>query len=180
MTTIAISGRQSAKNTPRPTENITRADAAVVFTVNAAAAPGATDLGLTEQVGAKAGVGVTAQVKATELLNPPAATTFNVEVDDPPALTVAGVSAEAVREKSDGMTAKFANTSSAELMVRLQAPVPEQGASQPVNVLPAAGTAVRVTAEPLGKNSEHMFGQATPFKVKLPWKLTVLSQTART
>lgn len=133
-----------------------------------------------EQVGASAGAGVTAQVRATELLNPPIAATVSAEVDDAPGLTVAGVSAEAVREKSGGNRAKFANTSWAEFMVMVQAPVPEQGASQPAKLSPAEGTAVRVTVVPLGKNFEHMLGQATPFTVKLPGILTVLTHTERT
>src|ERR1700674_1892739 len=160
--TIPISGRQSAKYSPEPEkEDIARTVAPVVFTVNVAGAPDVTELGLTEHVGASAGVGVTEQAKATEPLKPPVATTFNVEVDDAPAVTVAGVSAEAVREKSGGISAKSANTSSAEFMVRLQAPVPEQGALQPEKLEPAAAVAVSVTGVLLAKNSEHALpGQA--------------------
>jgi hypothetical protein len=145
-----------------------------------AGVPGATELGLTEQVGASAGAGVTAQVKDTEPLKPPTAATVSVEVDEPPALTVAGVSVEAETEKSGASGAKFPNTNWAEFMVRLQAPVPEQGAVHPVKVLPAAGTAVRVTAVPLGKNSEQLLPQATPFTVKLPAELKGWFQIVRT
>ena len=55
--TIPISGRQSAKYSPEPEkEDIARAVAPVVFTVNVAGTPDVTELGPTEHVGASAGV----------------------------------------------------------------------------------------------------------------------------
>ena len=54
-------------------------------------------------VGAGAAVGVTEQVKATKSLNPPKAVTFTVAVDEPPGLTVAGVSVD-VETKKVGFT----------------------------------------------------------------------------
>ena len=65
------SGAQSAANSPKPAlEDIMATLDAVVFTVSTAGVPGVTELGLTEHVGASAGVGVTAQVNTTEPLNP--------------------------------------------------------------------------------------------------------------
>ena len=71
----------------------------VVLTVKVEGVPGAMEPALNEHLGARAGVGVTEQVSATAPLNPPAAVaTFIVEVDDPPAFTVPGMSAEAESE----------------------------------------------------------------------------------
>ena len=92
----------------------------VVRTVSVAGVPGITELGLIEHVGASTGKGVTAQVSATALKNPFAAgTTFTVEVDDAPGLTVVGVSAEAESEKSE---LNVTPTDCTELMVRLHVP----------------------------------------------------------
>lgn len=69
------------------------------------------ELGLMEHVGASARVGVTVHVRATELLNPPVETTFTVEEDGMPGLTVPGVSAEAVSEKFCAPKLNVANIS---------------------------------------------------------------------
>jgi hypothetical protein len=60
-----------------------------------------------EHVGASAGAGCTEHESATAPLNPAAAVTFTVEVDEPPGLTAAGVSAKEGSEKS---TRNVANT----------------------------------------------------------------------
>ena len=65
---------------------------AVVLTVRVEGVPALTELGLNKQVGASAGAGCTEQEKATEPLNPPYSVTVNVEVAEPPAFTVVGVS----------------------------------------------------------------------------------------
>jgi hypothetical protein len=141
-------GRQSAINSPEPAlEDIAAAVVPVVFTVNVAGVPGATELGLIKQVGASAGVGVTAQVNETDPVNPFAAVTLTVEVAEPPGLTEAGVSAEAESEKSRTNVGK--TTVSAEPMVTVQVPVPEQPAtSQVVKAEPVAAVAVSVTTVP--------------------------------
>lgn len=133
------------------------------------------ELGLIEHVGARAGVGDTAQVSATALKNPFAAgTTFTVEVDDAPGLTVVGVSAEAESEKSE---LNVAPTDWAELMVRLHVPVPEQPPLQPTKVEPIAGAAVSVTIVPGAKNGPHKLEQSMPrvlsVTVPLPKNATV-------
>ena len=147
-TTNPSNGRQIAKNSPELNlADIARAVGAVVFTVSVAGVPTATELGLIEQVGASAGVGDTAQVNAMEPLNPAGAVTFSVEVAEPPALTVAGVSAEAVSEKSKSKVAK--TTVSAEPVVTVQVLVPEQPVTpQVVKAEPVAAAAVSVTEVP--------------------------------
>jgi hypothetical protein len=127
-----------------------------------------TELGLTEHVGASAGVGVTEQVKATELKNPFAsAATLIVEVAEPPALTAAGVSAVAETVKSES---NVAPTVCAEVMVTLHVPVPEQGgATQPTKVEPAGGVAVSVNAVPeLTHVAQTWVEQSTPLPVTVP------------
>ena len=62
----------------------------------------ATDVGLSEQLGARAGVGLTVQVKLTAPLKPFKGATVIVEVEAVPADTVAGVSGEGLRVKSPG------------------------------------------------------------------------------
>jgi hypothetical protein len=120
---------------------------AVVLTVSVAGVPGATELGLIKQVGASAGVGVTAQVNETDPANPLAADTVTVEVAEPPALTAAGERADADSEKSRANVAK--TTVSAAPVVTLQVPVPEQPATpQLVKAEPVAAAAVSVTAVP--------------------------------
>ena len=156
-------------------EGTTAAVGPVVLTVSVAAVPGITELGLTEHVGASAGVGVTAQVSATSLKNPFAAgTTFTVEVDDAPGLTVVGVSAEAESEKSE---LNVAPTDCAELMVRLHVPLPEQPPLQPRKAEPVAGAAVSVTIVPGAKNGPHKLEQSMPralsVTVPLPKNATV-------
>ncbi len=98
VTTNPISGSQTAYDSPEPDlKGRTAAVAPVVCRVSVAGVPGGVEVGLIEHVGASAGVGCTEQVRATEPLNAFSAATFSVEVDDPPGLTVPGVSAEAVR-----------------------------------------------------------------------------------
>ena len=112
-----------------------------MLTVSVAAVPGITELGLTEHVGASAGVGVTAQASATALKNPFAAgTTFTVELDDAPGFTVVGVSAEAESEKSE---LNVAPTDCAESMVRLHVPLPEQPPLQPTRAVPPIGSQIQ-------------------------------------
>jgi len=148
VTTNPNSGRQNAKNRPEPPlEDIAAAVGPVVFTVNVAGVPGATELGLIKHVGASAGAGVTAQVNETEPLNPLGAVTLNVDVAEPPGLTAAGVRAEAESEKSKSNVAN--TTVSAEPVVTLQVPVPEQPVTpQVVKAEPEAALAVSVTAVP--------------------------------
>jgi hypothetical protein len=144
------SGAQSAANSPEPAlEDIMAPLDAVVFTVSATGVPGVAELGLTEQVGASAGIGDTAQVNATEPLNPAGAVTLTLEVAEPPALTIAGVRAEAESEKSRSNVAK--TTVSAEPVVTLQVPVPEQPVTpQVVKADPEEALALSVTAVPGG------------------------------
>ena len=60
-------------------------------------------------------------------------------------------------------SAKVAVTVCAALIVTVQVPVPEQPPPlQPVNVEPAAGVAVRVTAVPLANAAEQVAPQAMP------------------
>ena len=136
-------------------------------TVSVAGVPGIAELGLIEHVGASAGVGVTAQVRATELKNPPAAaTTFTVEVDDAPGLTAGGVNAEADSEKSES---NVAPTVWSELTVTLQLPVPEQGgATQPTKLEPAGGVAVSVNIVPGLTQVAQLLEQSTPLPVTVP------------
>jgi hypothetical protein len=71
-----------------------------------------------------------------------------------PALVIASVK---------GCRAKVAVTAWAALMVTAQVPVPVQPPPlQPVNVEPAAGVAVRVTAVPLAKAAEQVAPQEMP------------------
>ena len=72
----------------------------VVLTVSVAGIPAVVELGLIEHFGASNGNGSTEQERATAELKPPAVVTFTVAVDDPPGLTVPGVSGEAVTVKS--------------------------------------------------------------------------------
>ena len=77
--------------------------AAVVLTVSTEVPePFATEAGLNAHVGPRVTAGATLQVKATALLKPlPAAGAMViVEVEDAPAATVAGASAEAAMVKS--------------------------------------------------------------------------------
>jgi hypothetical protein len=126
-----------------------------------------TELGLNEHVGASVGVGVTAQVSATELKNPFAsAATLIVEVAEPPALTAAGVSAVAETVKSES---NVAPTVCAELMVTLHVPVPEQGgATQPTKVEPAGGVAVSVNVVPGLTQVAQLLEQSTPLPATVP------------
>ena len=97
-----ISGRQRAQKSPvLLLDGKAPVVDGVVLTVRLAGVPGVVDLGLIEHAGASVGKGITAQVRATEPLNPPDAITFTVDVDDAPGLTVAGVDAEAESEKSE-------------------------------------------------------------------------------
>jgi hypothetical protein len=74
--------------------------APVVLTVRVAGVPGVMEPGLIEHCGAIPGDGCTKQERVTEPLNAEIAVTFTVAVDDPPGLTVLGVSPEAESEKS--------------------------------------------------------------------------------
>jgi hypothetical protein len=75
------------------------ATAATVVTVSVEVPlPPATEAELNLQVGGTAVAGVTAQVRFTAELKPPAGVTVTVEVAVAPAATVAGVSAAAVSE----------------------------------------------------------------------------------
>lgn len=114
-------------------------------------APDAT--GVTAHVGAWAGVGCTEQLYVTVLLNPPLVLTVTVPVADCPAFTVAGESADALREKSGGtFELNVAVIVWSTLDVRVHAPVPEQPAPfQPAKLDPVAAMAVRVTGAPTGK-----------------------------
>ena len=166
--TNPISDRQSAKNTPEPKEDIASGVGAIVLTVSVAGVPGITDPGLIEHVGASAGAGVTAQVSATELKNPFAsAATLIVELAEPPALTAAGVSAEAETEKSES---NVAPTVWAELTVTLHVPVPEHGgATQPTKLPFAGGVAVSVNIVPGLTHVAQLAEQLTPLPVTVPF-----------
>jgi hypothetical protein len=145
--TSPTSGRLSPKSNPLPTGGeAAPATAGVVRTVRVAEVPGVAGLGPTEHVGARAGAGCTEQVKATDPLNVLSGVTFTVEVDDPPGLTLAGVSAEAETEKSRSNTDQ--TTTSAEPVFTWQMPVPVQPPVQPVKIEPAAGVGVSVIAVP--------------------------------
>ena len=146
-------------------------------TVSVAAVPGITELGLIEQVGASAGVGVTEQARATELKNPFAsATTLIVEVDDAPGLTAAGASAVAESEKSES---NVAPTVWAALTVTLHVPVPEQvGGTQPTKLPPAGAVAVSVNIVPELTQVAQLLEQSTPFPVTVPVpKITMAKET---
>lgn len=96
-----ISGNQSAYNGSDPDpECEVLAVAPVVLTVSMAGLPGVIEPGLIEHFGAIAGDGCTEQERATEPLNAEVAVIFTVAVDDPPGLTVLGVSPEAETEKA--------------------------------------------------------------------------------
>jgi hypothetical protein len=99
--TRAINGNQSALNGLKPEpEGKVVAVAPVVLTVRVAGVPGGMELGLIEHLGADAGDGCTEQERVTDLLNGSRGVTYTVEIDDAPGLTVLGVSAEEVSEKS--------------------------------------------------------------------------------
>ncbi len=120
-----------------------------VVTVKIAGVPGLTELGLIEHCGASCGVGETEQVRATELLKPPAAVTLMVEEDVCPGLTVPGESADAETAKS-GVISKVAVMDVLVLIVMLHAPVPEHPPpDQPEKVEPVLALAVRVRFAPL-------------------------------
>ena len=77
--------------------------AAVVLTVSVEVPePLATEAGESAHVGARVAAGVTMQVKATALLKPFTGATVMVEVEDAPAETETGASAEAAIVKSAG------------------------------------------------------------------------------
>jgi hypothetical protein len=77
--------------------------AAVVLTVSVEVPePPATEAGENAHVGARVAAGVTLQVNATALLKPFTGATVMVEVEDAPAATEAGASAEAASVKSTG------------------------------------------------------------------------------
>ena len=129
-----------------------------MFTVRVVAVPGITELGLTEQVGARAGVGATAQVSVTAPLKAFTAATVTVAVDDIPALIELGESAVAESEKSCGkLNVEVAIV--AEFMVTLHVPIPEQAPLHPAKVEPAAAVAVSVTAVLVAMDAEHKPGQ---------------------
>jgi hypothetical protein len=67
-----------------------------------------------------------------------------------------------VKVKFVTVAVKVAVTEVAAVTVTTQAPVPEQGAPQPVKVDPAAGAAVSVTCVPLAKLAEHVAPQLIP------------------
>jgi hypothetical protein len=83
-------------------------------------------------------------------------------------------------------TPKFAVIDAAALIVTVQVPVPEHPPpDQPVNVAPAAGVAVSVTAVPLPKAAEHVVPQLMPAGVLVtvpdptPAGLTVSAKDCR-
>lgn len=102
--TIAGTSNHSAKyeGAPRP-GNLTDALASVVLTVSVDEAvpfaAGVTEAGLTAQVGATPSFGKTEQVKLTVLLKPYNDVMVSLELADWPAITKAGLTAEAVRLK---------------------------------------------------------------------------------
>ena len=99
-------GSHMAKKTPADLGASEAVVAAVVFTVSVEVPElFATDVGLSEHVGARAGAGVTAQVKLTAPLKPFSGATVMVEVEAVPAETVAGVSGVGLRVKSPGKAA---------------------------------------------------------------------------
>src|SRR5262249_58093693 len=68
-----------------------------------------------------------------------------------------------VTESAKDDCMKVAVTDCAALIVTVQVPVPEQPPPlQPVNVDPAAGVALRMTAVPLGNVAEHMVPHEMP------------------
>jgi hypothetical protein len=102
---------------------------AEVLTVSVALVPGATELGLTEHIGAASdGVGFTAQVKVTEPLNPLNAVTDNVEEDDAPGLIVPGVSAEDPESEKPALSHVVVETA---IPLPLQSVVPLEVADSP-------------------------------------------------
>jgi hypothetical protein len=137
------------KNKPLPVEGeATPATYPVVRTVRVTIVPGDVELGPTEHVGARAGVGCTEQVNTTDPAKEVSGFTFKVAVEYPPGLTVAGVSAEADSEKSKSNTDH--TTTSADPVFTWQMPVPVQPPVQPVKMEPAVGAAVSVIAVPGG------------------------------
>jgi hypothetical protein len=74
--------------------------AAVVTVTVDVPEPFATEVGLSEHAGGRITTGVTAQLKFTALLNPLTGAIVIVDVAIPPAVTEAGVSAEAAIVKS--------------------------------------------------------------------------------
>jgi hypothetical protein len=83
----------------RPRFGLRDATAATVVTVRVEVPfPPATDAELNLQAGGTAVAGVTAQVRFTAELKPPAGATVTMEVAVPPADTVAGVSTAAASE----------------------------------------------------------------------------------
>jgi hypothetical protein len=138
----------------------------VVFTVSVAGVPGGVELGLIAHVGASAGAGVTTQVRLTLLKKPPGAgTTLIVEVEDPPAFTVAGVSGVAESEKSES---NVAPTLWSVFMVTLHVLVPVQPPLQPTKLEPVAGVAVSVTMVPEVKKPSQLLVQFSPLPVTVP------------
>ena len=94
-------------------------------------------------------------VKAVEQVAPqemPAGELVTVPVPAPALVTVSAKDA----------CMKVAVTLVAALSVTVHGPVPEQPPPQPVNVEPAAGVAVKVTAVPLVKPAAHVAPQEMP------------------
>ena len=108
--------------------------------------------GLTLQVGAWAGEGLTEQLNTTVLLNPPAGFTVTVPVADWPAFTALGENAEALKEKSGGaLPLNVAVMVWSTLEVKVHTPVPEQPPPlHPAKLDPEATMAVSVTEVPTG------------------------------
>src|SRR6185295_17478497 len=90
-----------------------------------------------------------------------------------------------VTVSAKGCRPKFAVTEVAALIVTAHVPVPVHAPLQPVNVAPAAGVAVSVTAVPLLKDAEHVVPQLTPAGALVtvpdpaPARLTVSAKDCR-
>jgi hypothetical protein len=159
------SGNHSAYRSPFVEETFPADTGAVVVTVRLPLAPGANELGLIEHFGARAGDGCTAHAKETGSTNPFIGERLNVDVADCPADKVAGVSADAVTEKSGGVSElNVGVTVVSPFMVTVHVPEPEQPAPlQPPKLDPEAAEAVSVTAVPGKKNAAHeLAGQSMP------------------
>ena len=106
------------------------------------------------------------------------------DVADWPGLILAGISADALREKS-GIKLNVAVTAVAALMVATHDAVPEQAPLQPAKTDPADAAAASVTATPVTKLAEQVFPQLIPagvlvtVPVPVPAKLTDRGKTGK-
>ena len=83
------------------------------------------------------------------------------DVADWPGLILAGISADALREKS-GIKLNVAVTAVAALMGATHDAGPEQAPLQPAKTEPAAGVAIKVTVAPDENLAEHVEPQLMP------------------